>query len=77
MHLHSFFNIVPGTYNGTYKIITKTGANVISVTHDRLTPDISLKHAQVQITLETKNEDHVKDIMDTLENNNYRVKRIR
>ncbi|RCW47763.1 pyridoxal-phosphate dependent enzyme [Halanaerobium sp. MA284_MarDTE_T2] len=34
-------------------------------------------HAQVQVTLETKNEDHVKDILTTLENNNYRVKRTR
>jgi len=67
----------PGALRDLLDVISRTGANVISVVHDRLTPDISLKHAQVQVTLETKNEDHVKDILTTLENNNYRVKRTR
>jgi threonine dehydratase len=67
----------PGALRDLLDVISKTGANVISVTHDRLAPNIALKHAQVQVTLETKNEDHVNEITEKLEKNNYQIKLIR
>ena len=64
----------PGALRDLLSVISETGANVISVTHDRLTPEISIKHAQVQVSLETKNSEHVKEIIKTLENHDYEIK---
>ncbi|MBM7624877.1 threonine ammonia-lyase [Sporohalobacter salinus] len=68
---------VPGALSELLGVISQTGANVISVSHDRLCPEISLKQAQVQLTLETKDEEHINKIMTKLNDNNYKSKRIR
>ncbi|MGM0498642.1 MAG: threonine ammonia-lyase [Bacillota bacterium] len=64
----------PGALRDLLSVISETGANVISVTHDRLTPEISIKHAKVQVTLETKNAEHVEEIIKILESNDYEIK---
>ncbi len=64
----------PGALRDLLSVISETGANVISVTHDRLTPEICIKHAKVQVSLETKNAEHVEEIIKTLENHNYEIK---
>lgn len=65
----------PGALSELLGIISRTGANVISIIHDRLCPDISLKQAQVELTLETKDEEHIDKIITMLNKDGYQVKR--
>lgn len=66
----------PGSLRDLLSTITETKANVVSINHDRLAPDTPLKSAKVQLTLETKNEEHIKKIQQVLEENNYQIKNL-
>lgn len=61
----------PGSLQQLLALIAQTRANVISVNHDRIRPDISLKQAEVQLELETSNQKHIQDIFATLKRNGY------
>ena len=61
----------PGALQLLLSVIAKTKANVISISHDRITPSIPLAQAEVQVALETKNSDHIRDIVGTLEEEGY------
>ncbi len=61
----------PGTLSQLLNLIAETGANVLSITHDRATADIPLGYAKVKLELETADVQHVVKIKELLVQNNY------
>ncbi|MDI3480671.1 MAG: threonine dehydratase [Tepidanaerobacteraceae bacterium] len=61
----------PGTLWRLLNIIAETGANVLSVTHNRSTKDVAIGYAKVELELETVDEQHVEAIKNVLAKENY------
>jgi len=63
----------PGALQQLLSIIAANKANVISINHHRLDPDIPLNKAQVDVLLETQSREHVEMIMKDLNSRGYNV----
>ena len=50
-------------------------ANVIAISHDRLSADTSLDEATIELTLETRGEAHVAELLAELGARGYRPQR--
>ncbi|WP_213975783.1 threonine ammonia-lyase [Tepidanaerobacter acetatoxydans] len=61
----------PGTLGILLNRVAETGANVLSVTHNRSTRDIPIGYAKVELELETADEEHAEKIKKLLLLNNY------
>lgn len=61
----------PGNLQKLLAVVADAQANVISVTHDRIKPNIPLKQAEVELTLETRNKEHVEQIIAMLSRFSY------
>ena len=48
------------------KVLSKTGANILEILHDRNAPYIELQQSIVKATLETKGPVHTESILSTL-----------
>jgi threonine dehydratase len=48
----------PGALAAVAGVVAAQGANIISVTHDRYLPDLALKVAALELTIETRDADH-------------------
>ncbi len=57
----------PGQLNIIANICANSGANVLQVEHNRFTMDLSASLAKLDITIETQNEDHLKNIINLIE----------
>lgn len=64
----------PGQLQKLLEVIAANEANVIAVNHDRLSPYIPIKHAKVNLTLETRDLNHGKKILEKLKSLNYDCK---
>lgn len=64
----------PGTLRKVLAIIAKQGVNVISIYHDRTAPTVPLGQAEVVLSLETKDQKHVEELLGTLKGEGYIVK---
>ncbi|GAA0182944.1 threonine ammonia-lyase [Clostridium sediminicola] len=67
----------PGALQKILCVIGDTGANVISVNHDRTSSDITYKQAEVKFVLGTKDHEHIEKIIEVIKNNGYKIKKIR
>ncbi len=56
----------PGGLAKATQIIADAGANVLDVQHNRLFFDVPIKDTEVEFVLQTKNEEHVTALVDTL-----------
>jgi threonine dehydratase len=56
----------PGVLAKVTKLIGDTGGNIIEVYHQRLFYDVPAKQADVDAIVETKNRDHVQEIVESL-----------
>lgn len=63
----------PGELNRLLTVIAQTGANVISVHHDREDYHSEVNACVVELTLETRDRRHAEDILSSLEQNGYPV----
>ncbi len=63
----------PGALGHALAIISECGANIMSVNHNRLSRDTGIKHVIVSIELETRDDDHAKEIFDTLKRSGYTI----
>lgn len=63
----------PGALGHALAIISECGANIMSVNHNRLSRDTGIKHVIVSIELETRDDDHAREIFDTLKSNGYSI----
>jgi threonine dehydratase len=61
----------PGTLGVILNLMAETGANVLSIIHNRSTGDIPMGYAKVELELETADEEHVEEIKRLLSLNNY------
>lgn len=64
----------PGSLLRLLSVAADAHANVISVTHDRIKQEIPLKQAEVEMVLETKNVEHIEQIIDCLSAAGYKPK---
>lgn len=61
----------PGSLSHLLTLIAKLDANVISINHNHYQPGIPFDDAEVELELETKDEDHVNKVHETLNKNGY------
>lgn len=72
--VHTLMQDRPGTLCKLLNLMAETGANVLSVLHDRSTADLPIGYANVKLELETANEEHVEKIKKLLSSENYDYK---
>lgn len=65
----------PGSLSRLLALLAAARANLISVSHDRIKPEVPLREAEVNLVLETRDQDHRHLILDTLAQNGYQVKK--
>ncbi len=63
----------PGQLSEISKIIGSLGANVIEVIHQRMMQTVSLKRAELEIVIETRDRHHVEGIMSILKAEGFSV----
>lgn len=61
----------PGALSALVAAIADTGANILSIEHHRLGQSIILGEAEVELSLETRNADHVQSLMDRFRSLGY------
>lgn len=61
----------PGTMARLSQIIGRSGANIIEVFHQRLFADVPPKQADIDFVLETRNREHVQEIIDGLRGDGF------
>ena len=61
----------PGTLGILLNLMAETGANVLSIIHNRSTGDIPIGYAKVELELETADEEHVEKIKRLLSLKGY------
>ncbi len=64
----------PGQLKDVTTIISSLGANIIGVLHDRNLEDSHLNDCTIQISLETKNLEHIKHIKEELTRQGYKLR---
>ncbi len=63
---------VPGALGKLSSLLGEMKANIVHIFHDRLSEGLPLDRAMVEVTLETRDYDHQKSIIRTLERYGYR-----
>ncbi len=63
----------PGQLSTISKICAEAGANVLKVEHSRFAMDLSASVAKLNITIETQNQEHLAEIVNTIEANDLPV----
>lgn len=63
----------PGQLLGVSEIISKTGGNVISVNHARTDVDLDINSCVLRISIETRNQEHLDEIIEKLSENGYKI----
>ncbi len=63
----------PGQMVIVSQIIANEGANVTSVMHERTNPEISVNACTLRMTMETRNAEHIRTIIDKLKGNGFRI----
>lgn len=63
----------PGQLVGIAKIIADLGGNVISVDHSRSREDVDITACQMSIRVETRNQEHIQQIRDSLKAAGFRM----
>lgn len=61
----------PGQLSRLTEIIGDQGGNIVEVSHQRLFYDVPVKSTEVDISLETRDGEHVREIIDALEEAKY------
>jgi threonine dehydratase len=56
----------PGRLSGLTEIIGNHGGNIVEVLHQRLFYDVPLKSTEVDVTMETRDQNHVTEIQTAL-----------
>ncbi len=64
----------PGNLKQLLSIVAGQKANVISIRHDRLDPEVPLDEVQVNMVIETRGPEHIHSLTDSLKQAGYRVR---
>lgn len=73
IRLHVGIPDVPGGLAEVTQLIKKTNANIIEVHHQRTFTTLSLRLAEVEFVLETLGPEHVEEILEVLQNADYKA----
>lgn len=63
----------PGSLRKIISLVSEQQVNIISIVHDRASPKVPIKDAEVEFVLETINWDHVGKVIDTLKRAGYEL----
>lgn len=63
----------PGELQNVARIISKLGANVVAVSHDRADLNTDINSCYLRLSLETRNHEHIAKIKDELLKHGYRT----
>lgn len=72
--LHIEVPDVPGSLGSITTILGDIGANIVEILHQRLFVDLSAKSAEIEVTVETLDHDHVERVVSALEEAGYLVR---
>jgi threonine dehydratase len=65
---------VPGTLASATQCIEDSGAKIVHVHHHRNFTELPLQVVEVEFILQTRGEEHLQEIMDTLQKNQFKVR---
>ncbi|MEW6425363.1 MAG: threonine ammonia-lyase [Bacillota bacterium] len=65
----------PGSLSQMLALLAGVRANLISVSHDRIKPEVPLREAEVNLVLETRDREHVELVLEALAQGGYKVRR--
>jgi threonine dehydratase len=71
--IHTLLSDKPGQLAMLLSIISGTGANILTVQHDRISADMDITQSAVAVSVETRNNRHVFEIRSMLEDMGYRL----
>ncbi|MEZ3116275.1 threonine ammonia-lyase [Halobaculum sp. MBLA0147] len=63
----------PGALEGLIEVIAEHNANIYAIRHDRTSRDIAVNAAEVELDIETRDEEHGAELVATLEEHGYDV----
>ena len=63
----------PGRLHRLLAVVSDSGANVVSIRHDRTNMESGIGMAMLELTLETHNQQHLDQVLATMEQNGYRI----
>ncbi len=63
----------PGTLYTLLKTVASMRANVVSIFHDRLKQSVPLGQSEVELELETRDPEHVAELLQALEEKGYKI----
>ncbi len=63
----------PGELQRVAKIISRQGANVVAVSHDRADLNTDINSCYLRLSLETRNHEHIQRIKDELARQGYKI----
>jgi len=66
-------NDLPGNLNKLTTVLAELDANIIDVTHDRVSSHLALRETLIEFLLETKNKDHIEQIKEKFKELGARV----
>jgi threonine dehydratase len=66
----------PGVLGHLARLIGSTGGNIIEIYHQRMFFDLPVKRADVDAVIETRNAQHVTEIISALENGGFPTRRL-
>ena len=61
----------PGNLSRMIELISRTGANIISVNHNRIQNAMLFNQCRVGVIIETNDNKHIEDVLAILKNNGY------
>jgi len=67
-------NDAPGVLAKVAGLIGRQGANIVEVYHQRLFHDVPVRKAEIDTVIETRNAEHVREIIDALEQGGFRTR---
>jgi threonine dehydratase len=66
----------PGVMSTITKVIGQTGGNIMDITHHRMFVDLPVKRAEIDVLVETRNANHVAEIIEKLEQAGFSTRRM-
>jgi len=66
----------PGVMSTITKVIGQTGGNIMDITHHRMFVDLPVKRAEIDVLVETRNANHVAEIIEKLERAGFSTRRL-
>lgn len=75
--ISSFLPDVPGSLSRLLAGVQRCNANIVSINHDRVSPDVPLGTARVEMILETAGREHIASTINFLVQKGYHIREIK